>query len=150
MQKAAKLPNGNIVFCEDSGHVTVRSIPIELSFVISADHEDFLDHLSEKAVGSDCLSDISYRLTGTQGDALLFDVTGDISDITGVDIVDADTLPMQVFAVTTTRTSYGSRTAHYSARTESEATNIADDDAGNHLYDEHHAEYSFEASPAHC
>lgn len=57
--------------------------------------------------------------------------------------VNFDDLPMKEFEVTVTRIGYGSRTVRLSAKTLQHAFDIADDDAGNHLYNEHTSEYGF-------
>lgn len=51
---------------------------------------------------------------------------------------------MQEFEATVTRVSYGNRTVRLSARTADEARDIANDDAGNHLYSEHASDYIIE------
>lgn len=61
-----------------------------------------------------------------------------------VDQIDLDSLEEVEFEASVTRIGYGVRTFRLSARTEEDAIDMADDDAGNHLYSEHCSEYQVE------
>ncbi len=144
MRQYVKLPNGQVVEVSADGFVTIP-VAIELSEIIDRDLEGLLDLMSDRAIGSECLSDINYELKAHDGMTLMFDVTGCI------DLVEADLqhlaegeLPLQEFNVSVTRIGYGQRTATVMARTQAEAIQCADDDAGNHLYSEHTSQYEFE------
>ena len=142
MTQYQKLPNGEIVSIDQNGYFT-RRVSVDLSAFIDHDLEGVLDLLSEEATGSCLLSDISYTVVGHTGNTIDLDVTGHLEDHD--DPVDPEILPMKEFEVQVTRIGYGSRTVRLSARTLDEARQIADDDAGNHAYSEHCADYAIEA-----
>lgn len=147
--KYVKLPNEKIVALDSDGFIHVK-VEIELSSVIDTDGEGLLDTLSELATGSTLLSDISYKIVGHSDDVLDMLVSGSVDGIRendGLDEVSVDDLPEREFEVQVTRVGYGNRTIRLSARTEQAAIEIADDDAGNHLYSEHHSDYLFEVTP---
>ena len=56
-----------------------KIVEVDLSDVIDNDLEGFLDLLSERAVNSPLLMDISYRIVGHDGDTLKIEVDGDTS-----------------------------------------------------------------------
>ncbi len=87
-----KFSNNRIWPVDDNMFVTARAT-ICLSEVIEGNLETFLDEISEDAVGSALLEDISYRLVGFVDDAtLLIEVRGSVAGIInqeGVAIVPA-------------------------------------------------------------
>lgn len=143
MSKFVKLPNGRVTSVDENGFITV-TIDMELSSFIDNDLEGVLDLISHGATGSELLSDIGYSVVGHQGDTLKLKVTGSIEAIDDAEEVEEADLPMLEFEVEVTRVGYGNRTVRLSARTEDEARDIADDDAGNHLYSEHASDYLIE------
>lgn len=145
MRKFVKLPNEEIVEADENGFIAVQ-VEVDLSEIIDNNLEGVLDVLSEKATGTEVLSNISYSVVGHQGNTLTVRVTGSI-EIIDVEDVDVEKLPMREFEVQVTRVGYGNRTVRLSARTVEEAQNIADDDAGNHMYSEHVSNYIIEAHP---
>lgn len=145
MSKYTKLPNGEIVSVDENDFISV-TVEVELSKFIDNDLEGILDLLSEEATGTELLSNISYSVVGHRGDVLEIKVSGSIESIEDVEEVEQDDLPMAEFEVTVTRVGYGSRTVRLSARTAEEAQEIAEDDAGNHSYSEHHSDYEFDVS----
>lgn len=142
MSTYVKLPNGDVVAVDENGFISTQ-VEVDLSEFINNDLEGVLDLLSEKATGTEVLSDISYAVVGHRNNSLTVKVTGSI-DIIDVEDIDPESLPMQEFEVEVTRIGYGSRTFQLSARTADEARNIADDDAGNHLYSESASDYVIE------
>jgi hypothetical protein len=81
--RAIKLPNGNIVLCDEDEMIEVSNVSIHLSSVISNDIEGFLDLLSEQATGCAGLMDINYDLCHCNpgGGELVFYVTGCAAEI---------------------------------------------------------------------
>lgn len=145
-----KLPNDTIVSMDEHDYITV-TVEVDLSEFINNDHEGVLALLSEKATGTELLSDISYTVIGHRSNMLEIKVTGCISDLLELEEIDEiahDSLPLVAFDVEVTRIGYGTRTVCVSARTAEEAEDIADDDAGNHTYSEHHADYEVRATRA--
>jgi len=55
------------------------TIALDLEDVIHHNYEGFLNLLSEKAVGSQLLEDISYKLVGSLDEMLLIEVKGNIT-----------------------------------------------------------------------
>ena len=54
-----------------------KVVTVELSDLIDNNLEGFLDILSEKAVGHECLMDINYKIVGHESDTILkIEVTG--------------------------------------------------------------------------
>lgn len=51
-------------------------VAVHLRDIIDADYEQFLDMLSEEAIGTELLEDIIYDLVGHDGDILHLRVTG--------------------------------------------------------------------------
>ena len=143
MSKYVKLPNGKVVLV-DENNVLIVKVMVDLSEVINRSLEELLDLLSDLATGTELLSDISYSVVGHSGNTLELTVRGDINLIE-VDEVVVDELPMLEFDVDVTRIGYGERTLRLSARTVDEAENLADADAGNHYYSEHHSNYVISA-----
>jgi hypothetical protein len=145
MNKYLKLPNEQIAAVE-SGFITVR-VEVELSKFIDNDLEGVLDLLSEKATGTELLGNIAYNVVAHRGNTLEIEVTGNVGSIDEAEEVDHDTIDLKEFEVEVTRIGYGVRTVKLSARTADEARDIADDDAGNHTYSEHRAEYLVSVTP---
>ncbi|MHB8409557.1 MAG: hypothetical protein ACYDHY_15945 [Acidiferrobacterales bacterium] len=76
-----KFSNNKIWPVDDNMIVNARAT-IGLSEVIDGNLETFLDEISEDAVGSALLEDISYRLVGFADDAtLLIEVQGSVAGI---------------------------------------------------------------------
>lgn len=142
MKNCVKLPNGKIVPVDTNGFITTQ-VEMDLSEFINSNLEGVLGLLSEKATGTEVLSNISYSVVSHRDNALTVKVTGSI-EIIDVEDVDIETLPMQEFEAEVTRVGYGNRTVRLSARTADEARDIADDDAGNHLYSEYASNYIIE------
>lgn len=138
-----KLPNQKIVRVDQNNFINVQ-VELELSDIINNDLEGVLDLLSEQATGSEVLSNITYTVVGHCGNTLSVNVTGDISMI-DFEEVEEENLFLREFEIQVTRIGYGTRTLRLSARTEDEARDIADDDAGNHTYSEHLSNYVIEA-----
>lgn len=145
MSKLIKLPNEAIVTVDQYGRINTK-VDVDLSELIDLDLEQLLSLLSERATGSELMTDISYSVSGHCGDTLALDVSGGIDMIEDVEKVNVKQLPLIEFDVEVTRIGYGSRSERIKARTMDEAIRIADEEAGNHLYSEHHSEYTFEAS----
>lgn len=145
MSKFVKLPNGRVTAVDEAECITAM-VEVPLSEFIDNDLGDILSILSESATGSDLMSDIGYSVAGYNDNTLILRVSGGIESIDVEEINEAD-VPMQEFEATVTRIGYGSRTINLSARTAEEARDIADDDAGNHTYNEHTAEYLIEVRP---
>ena len=141
--KLAKLPNASIVPVDEHGFIAV-DLMVDLSTIINSDLEGLLDHLSDLATGTGVLSNISYKPIEVVDGAIKLKVCGNL-ELIEHEVIEAGAMPMQAFEVTVSRISYGSRTFVLSARTEDEAREIGADDAGNHLYDEHCAEYEVTA-----
>lgn len=72
-----KLPNGEVVSVDDNGFILVK-VEVDLSEFIDNDLEGILDVLSERATGTEVLSDISYSVTGHHGNTLEITVTGKV------------------------------------------------------------------------
>lgn len=145
MTNYVQLPNGLVTRIDGRGFVTV---PVEIDF------EDCIKHssswanakLSQLATGSVLLQDMTYQVIGHQGNQVKVLVTGRVGPI-GASLIEADELPLAEYEVEVTRVSYGSRTIRLSARSANDAFDIADDDAGNHLYSEKDAEYQIDVTP---
>lgn len=140
-----KLPNGNIARVSDDDRIRVV-VEVAIFDIVNCNLDEFLDILSMRATGSDLLSDISYDVVGHSGNTIQIAVFGDIGSIDDAEEVDFDALPLQTFDVEVTRIGYGTRNVMVKARTIEEAENLADEDAGNHLYDEHASEYGISAT----
>ena len=54
-----------------------KTVEMPLNRIINHDLEDFLDELSERAIGDYLLMDVSYKVVGNKGDTLLIEVHGD-------------------------------------------------------------------------
>lgn len=143
MSPYVKLPNGTIVNITKEGYFTVN-VDIELSTFLNNSPRSFLDVLSQRILGSDCLENISYSVIGHSGGNLItLSVTAGGEGLEDLEeLLEAD-VPKTAFDVEVTRVGYGQRTVQVLARTTAEAEALADDDAGNHLYDEQYAEYRF-------
>lgn len=141
----AQLPNGNIALVNGEGQIVVN-FETDLNDIFEMAGDDLEAWLAEMATGDENgLSNITFRIVSISAPhGLTIEVAGKLAD---VEEVQEDQLPMQEFEVQVTRVSYGSRTIRLSARTPDEARDIADDDAGNHTYSEHHAKFLFEAHP---
>lgn len=145
MNSHVKLPNGLITRIDDKGFITV---PVEIDFDDCIKHSSSWANakLSQLATGSVLLQDQTYTVVGHQGNQLKVLVTGRVGPI-GATFVDVDELPLTEYEVEVTRVSYGSRTVRLSARSADDAFDIADDDAGNHLYSEDQSEYVIDVTP---
>ncbi len=140
-----KLPNGLVTRIDDKGFITV---PVEIDFADCIKHSSSWANarLSQLATGSVLLQDQSYKVVGHDGNYVKVLVTGRVGPI-GATFVEADELPLAEYEVAVTRVSYGSRTIRLSARSATDAFDIADDDAGNHLYSEVQSEYVIDVTP---
>jgi hypothetical protein len=146
-QRYVQLPNRNTVRVNGDGQIVV-TFDTDLNDVFEMAGNDRESWLAEMVTGEvDGLSNISYRIVGTSGPhGLTIEAAGTLGDIEVEELKEED-LATQEFEVRVTRVSYGSRTIRLSARTLDEARDIADDDAGNHTYNEQHSEYIIDASP---
>lgn len=142
-QSYAKLPNGQLVPVDDDGYITTY-IEMSLSSFVDRDLEGVLDEISILATGSELLSDIAYSVVGHRSNDLKLKVRGSIESIDDAESISSDDLPLREFEAVVTRIGYGVRTVRLSAKTADDAMDIADDDAGNHLYPEHASEYQVE------
>jgi len=146
MKNHVKLPNGVVTSVNDHGYISA-SVHVDLSAFIDNDRQAALELMSDAATGSRLLRDVTYSVIGHCGNALQLEVTGRIDLIKGLEYVpEADMLnmPMLEFEAEVTRIGYGNRTFRLSAKTAEDARDIADDDAGNHLYSEHASDYLIE------
>ncbi len=75
-----RFQNGRVLRVEDDW--VTETVTVSLDKLISDDLETFLDRLSEKVTGQDCLSDIAYSAVGvdTDGD-IRIEVTGRIDEL---------------------------------------------------------------------
>lgn len=140
-----RLPNGAIVAMDDSGYIEAK-VQVELASLLRAGIEDALDTLSNAATGTDVLSDISYRVVGHHGGTTLDILVRGSIELIEHEEVSYDELPPVEFEAQVTRIGYGSRTFRLTAKTLDAARDIAADDAGNHTYAEHHADYVIEVA----
>ena len=138
------LPNGKVVTVDQDGFIRVR-VHVNLETLIANDREGFLDVLSEEATGSEVMGDISYTVVGQTGNTLQIEVCGLIDGMEAREVV-YEALPQREFEVNVTRVGYGTRSVRLSAKTEQDAIEMADDDAGNHTYSEHASDYVIEAA----
>lgn len=142
-----QLENKEIVRMDEKGFIRVP-VNVSLADMLNVDFEEFLDLLSTKATGSPLLSDISYKITRMiDGQTVEMMITGDVELINYDEVLEKH-LPLVTYNVAVTRISYGQRDIQVQARTREDAMNFADDDAGNHVYDEHYAEYEFGVTKA--
>lgn len=140
-----KLPNDEIVRVNENDFIRVV-VSVELSEIINNDLEGFLDILSEKATGTEVLSDITYSIVERSGSSTLeIEVVGNI-DLIETEDIELEALPMLEFEVQVCRVGFGSRTTRLSARISEEARENALDAAGNHTYSETSSEYSVQVS----
>lgn len=66
---------------DESGFVS-GIVSVSLGEIIEANHEGFLDLLSQRLTGTEILADISYSVEGLAAhDSLLIAVTGDVNAI---------------------------------------------------------------------
>lgn len=140
-----RLPNGAIVALDEHGYVAVK-VQIELADLMGDGLEAALDAISDAATGTDALSDISYTVVGHAGGNALDILARGSIELIEHEVLSYDELPLVEFEAQVTRVSYGSRTVRLSAKTLDDARGIADDDAGNHAYDEHHAHYEVDVT----
>jgi hypothetical protein len=78
-------PYGAKVEISESNYITT-DIVLGVAAIIDHDFEGFLDLVSLAATNSDILSDISYTVKAVTPDGnIIFEVTGDITDILGED-----------------------------------------------------------------
>lgn len=143
MTKFVRLPNHRVVMVDALGYVKTQ-VELSLSSIINNNAEQFRQALSEEATGSPEMRDIQYSIQGYRGDYLTLLVTGNVEAIGAIPQVFEDQLPTQEFEAEVTRIGYGCRTFRLSAKTEDDARDIAEDDAGNHLYSEHASDYLVE------
>jgi hypothetical protein len=146
-QRYVRLPNGNIAHVSADGQIVV-TFKTDLNDVFEMAGNDLEGWLAEMATGEvDGLTMTTFRILDTSGPhGLTIEVAGSLGEIEVTNLKE-DEVPMQEFEVQVTRVSYGSRSIRLSARTLDEARDIAGDDAGNHTYNEQHAEYLIEACP---
>lgn len=145
MTKYVQLQTGQVLPVNSMGYVTV---PIEIDINDCVQHSSswVKARISQLAIGSVLLQDMSYKVVGHRGNLVKMLVTGSIHCI-GARHLDLDEIPEAEYEVEITRVSYGTRTIRLSARSSHDAAEIADDDAGNHLYTEHGAEYQIDVTP---
>lgn len=138
--QAVKLPNGKVsrVGLND---LLVTRVDLELEEMFGLSREALVSLLVERAIGASALSGVTYRVTGHFGTALTFEVRGKLERRPEIQEIDINALEEVEFEATVTRVGYGVRRFRLSARTEQDAIEVADDDAGNHLYSEHYSEY---------
>lgn len=148
-----KLPNGANVLVDERGFISV-TVEVNLSDLINHDSEGVLDLLSEKATGTELLSDISYSVIGHSGNTLSILVTGDIDLIDvescedAVNPAAAADFPEKSWKIEIRRAGYGFHEINVTAKTTAEAIEKAQDVAGDLEYSEKSSEYSFQTSLA--
>lgn len=82
MNNQNSLPNGPLsqqtmkTQQETNGFIEGQ-VTVELKEITHRDHEQFLDLLSERLTGSDCLGGIDYTIIGHTKTAIILKVTGD-------------------------------------------------------------------------
>jgi hypothetical protein len=121
-----------------------EDVKIEMAECISRSQEGFLDYISTISIGNDLLQDISYKILMGQGSTIVLEVSGDISALleTGsAEIIESSDMLSQDYSVDICRTGIGLATFHVTAKSETEAREIAMDRAGDHLFSEHASEY---------
>jgi len=138
-----KLPNGK-VFCLGPAGFLVTRVDVELDALLGLNRETLIALLVERAIGIGALSNVTYLVAGHFSTGLTFEVKGQLEFRPEFEEVEMDSLEEVEFEATVTRVGYGVRTFRLSARTEQDAIEMADDDAGNHLYSEHCSEYQVE------
>jgi hypothetical protein len=74
------LPNGVDVELNEANHGKVTA-ELELDAVVAGDWDSFYDALSEAATGYPLLQDIQYTLIGVREGRLVFEITGDFTDV---------------------------------------------------------------------
>lgn len=137
-----QLPNNNIVFVDENGFAEFK-IHMPLHAIIGNSVEDVESAMSELAIGSDEMSSISYEVVDHIQDTLIFKITGIITDL-GFPEIDASNLNGSEWTVEICRTGYGFHTITVTARSEIEAKNIAEEQAGNFVFSDSSSDYSFE------
>jgi hypothetical protein len=146
-QRYVRLPNGNTARVNGDDQIVV-TFETDLNDVFEMAGNDLESWLAEMATDEvDGLTKTTFRILDTSGPhGLTIEVAGSLGEIEVTNLTE-DEVPMQEFEAQVTRVSYGSRSIRLSARTLDEARDIAGDDAGNHTYNEQHAEYIIEARP---
>lgn len=141
--RIVKLPNGTARRVSEDGRIGC-TVEIDLLEILGQGEAALLERLSERAVGAPTLSNTTYSVVGNHKNTLIFQVRGSVERVEGVEELALDALPEVEFEAVVTRIGYGVRAFRLSARTEDDAIEIADDDAGNHLYNEHCSQYEIE------
>lgn len=143
-KRFVKLPNGNIVSLSKDGFFRVV-VSVDMSEIIKNDLQGFLDILSDKATGTECLSDFSYSIVNHSGPkTLCIEVVGS-ADMIDIEEIDLESLPMLEFDVQVSRIGYGTKTSRLSARISEEAIEKALDSSGDHVYSESSSDYQAQA-----
>lgn len=141
--RTVKLPNGKVFRLGSDGFLVTR-VDLELDAMFGLSPEALVTLLVERAIGVSALSDVTYLVTGHFSSGITFEVRGKLARRPEIEEVVMDSIEQVEFEATVTRVGYGVRTFRLSARTEQDAIEMADDDAGNHLYSEHCSEYQVE------
>jgi len=138
--QVVRMPNGKVFRLGRDGSIAAK-VDLDLTEVLGLTEASFAELLAERVAGARVLANVTYALIGHFGTGLTFEVRGALTPNSGAEQIDLDSLEEVEFEVSVTRIGYGVRTFRISARTEEDAIDMADDDAGNHLYSEHCSEY---------
>lgn len=141
--QVVRMPNGKVCRLNRDGSIATK-VDLDLTEVLGVTEASFAELLAERVAGARVLANVTYALVGHYGTGLTFEVRGTPMPNSCVDQIDLDSLEEVEFEASVTRIGYGVRTFRLSARTEEDAIDMADDDAGNHLYSEHCSEYQVE------
>lgn len=141
--QVVRMPNGKVFRLSRDGSIAAK-VDLDLTEVLGVTEASFAELLAERVAGSRVLANVTYALIGHFGTGLTFEVRGALTPNSGAEQIDLDSLEEVEFEVSVTRIGYSVRTFRISARTEEDAIDMADDDAGNHLYSEHCSEYQVE------
>lgn len=143
--QVVRMPNGKVCRLSRDGSI-VTKVDLDLTEVLGATEASFAELLAERGAGARVLANVTYALVRHFGTGLTFEVRGALIPNSGAEQIDLDSLEEVEFEASVTRIGYGVRTFRFFARTEEDAIDMADDDAGNHLYSEHCSEYQVEVS----
>ena len=141
--QVVRMPNGKVCRLNRDGSIATK-VDLDLTEVLGVTEASFAELLAERGAGARVLANVTYALVRHFGTGLTFEVRGTPMPNSCVDQIDLDSLEEVEFEASVTRIGYGVRTFRLSARTEEDAIDMADDDAGNHLYSEHCSEYQVE------